>query len=147
MNNQQLEAYLHQQIPLTQHMQVSVKSYERGLVELAIPLAANSNLHGTAFGGSIGSIAILCGWTWLNAAATEAGIACDLVVQKTEMTYESAINEDFYARCAGTDNEQWQRFVHLLQRRRRSRIQLAVDVCTADSIAARLIATYAAKLN
>lgn len=128
-------------------MQVSVKTLTTDCVELAAPLNANSNLHGTAFGGSIASLAVLCGWTWLNTASSSAGIHCDLVVQKTEMSYESAITEDFYAQCNGASNEDWKKFLLLLQKRGRARIEIPVSVRQGESIAASLVASYAAKTN
>ena len=47
----ELEAYLHEHIPLSKAMGVSVVSVEEGIVILRAPLAPNINHRETVFGG------------------------------------------------------------------------------------------------
>lgn len=63
MNSLQVEQYLHQNIPISQQMAVSVVSIDEKGVILAAPLLPNINHHGTVFGGSISNLAILSAWT------------------------------------------------------------------------------------
>ena len=62
------EAFLHDQIPLTQAMGVRLESYDASGLILTAPLAPNHNHLGTAFGGSLATLAILAGYTllWLE---------------------------------------------------------------------------------
>ncbi|MDE2272743.1 MAG: YiiD C-terminal domain-containing protein, partial [Gammaproteobacteria bacterium] len=54
---QRLEAYLHAHIALVRHMQVRVGTCNAHGLTLNAPLAANLNHEGTAFGGSLDSLA------------------------------------------------------------------------------------------
>src|ERR1700722_9348070 len=50
---------------LAKHIGVVVESADDDAVVLRAPLAANANHQGTAFGGSLYSLAVLSGWAWL----------------------------------------------------------------------------------
>ena len=60
-----LARYLHEHMPLTRALGVSVLAAGQQGVNLAAPLAANINHQSTAFGGSLASLAILAGWSWV----------------------------------------------------------------------------------
>jgi thioesterase domain-containing protein len=62
-----LQAYLHEHIPLTRALAVEVVEVGLQRVQLAAPLAPNRNHRQTAFGGSVASLAMLAGWSWLHA--------------------------------------------------------------------------------
>jgi thioesterase domain-containing protein len=55
----ELERYLHQHIPLSEAMQVSVVEVHPEHVVLSAPLAPNINHRETVFGGSASAVAIL----------------------------------------------------------------------------------------
>jgi thioesterase domain-containing protein len=65
-NTSEIERYLHEHIPLSQHMQVRVVSCDAHGVKLTAPLLPNINHRHTMFGGSASALAILAGWTWLH---------------------------------------------------------------------------------
>ena len=72
-----LERYLHEQIPLSSAMQVSVESATSESVVLAAPLAPNTNHKLTAFGGSVSALGILAAWSLLHVRLVEAGQDCE----------------------------------------------------------------------
>ncbi|HKE43757.1 MAG TPA: YiiD C-terminal domain-containing protein, partial [Steroidobacteraceae bacterium] len=57
-----LKAWMNAEIPLTRHIDVRIAGYDQDTLTLLAPLAANSNHKGTAFGGSLFSLAVLAGW-------------------------------------------------------------------------------------
>lgn len=63
MDTKSLEKYLHEHIPLSKAMQVSVIEAGQNKVILSAPLAPNINHVGTAFGGSESTVAILAAWS------------------------------------------------------------------------------------
>jgi len=140
-----LENFFHEQIPLTRHMQVGVAELGPPGLCLSAPLEANANLHGTAFGGSIASLAVLAGWALLHTRTRSAGINCSIVVQKSEISYERAIRGNFTSCCIEPENSAWDKFTRTLQKRGKSRITLDVVVEYDNQVAARLQATYAAE--
>ena len=76
-----LERTLHDEIPLTRAMDVRVAAYDGNLLRLTAPLSPNVNDKGTAFGGSLYSLAVLCGWSLLHLKVKEAGLSYNIVIQ------------------------------------------------------------------
>ena len=77
----ELEQYLHEHIPLSKAMQVSVLAAEEAAVLLAAPLAPNINHRATVFGGSASAVAIFSAWLLLHARRVRDGVARRAVVQ------------------------------------------------------------------
>lgn len=144
MDKAELQLYLHKSIPLTKHMQVTVETSGAEELTLAAPLEPNSNHHGTAFGGSIASLAVLAGWSLVHANTVKAGLPCTLVVQKSEIHYKAAIHSDIRAIARMPGRAEWDRFINMLDKRRRGRIDVSVDVLDGSKVAAKLLAQYAA---
>src|SRR5688572_18436898 len=100
MNDQLLrdtEAFLHQQIPLTQAMGVTVESWDGQLLVLHAPLEPNHNHLGTAFGGSLSALATLAGYCllWLVLGDRQAHI----VVRESTIRYRSPVRGALRALC------------------------------------------------
>ena len=51
---------------LAKHIGIVVESADDSAVVLRAPLAPNANYKGTAFGGSLYSVAVLTGWAWVT---------------------------------------------------------------------------------
>ena len=82
----ELERYLHQHIPLSKAMQVSVVEVLPAGVVLSAPLAPNINHRDTVFGGSASALAILAAWSLLHTRLSGEGIASRLVIQRNTMS-------------------------------------------------------------
>jgi chromate reductase len=126
LTHQQLERYLHEHIPLSRAMGVSVLEILPGGVTLGAPLAPNINHRDTAFGGSISAVAVLAAWSLLHVRLSAAG-GSRLVIQRHSMTYQRPIAGPFIARSFLPDAAAWEKFVRTLARRGRARI--AVSCC------------------
>src|SRR5882757_2142143 len=63
----EIEDYFHTKIPLTRAMGVKVESWDGSALVLTAPLTLNHNHLGTAFGGSLSTLATLAGYglLWL----------------------------------------------------------------------------------
>ncbi|HYL70102.1 MAG TPA: YiiD C-terminal domain-containing protein [Candidatus Dormibacteraeota bacterium] len=118
----ELERYLHEHIPLTRAMAVTVKSLEATGVLLAAPLAPNINHRDTVFGGSAAALAILAGWALLHVRLAAEGRPARLVIQRNTMEYVRPIAGDFTARAALVAEPHWSRFTNTLERRGRARV-------------------------
>jgi thioesterase domain-containing protein len=94
----ELEAYLHQHIPISRAMQVAVVELAPGSVTLRAPLAPNINHRETVFGGSASAVAILAAWSLLHVRLASAGITSRLVIQHNTMSYDLPIAGAFTAR-------------------------------------------------
>lgn len=121
----ELEAYLHEHIPLSKAMQVSVVEADPGRVKLAAPLAPNINHRETVFGGSASAVAILAAWTILYVRLTREGLYSRVVIQRNNVSYDKPIAGDFFAIAEMIDDAAWQKFLKQLRRRHRARISVA----------------------
>ncbi len=92
------ENFLHEQIPLTQAMGVSVKSWDGQQLVLQAPLEPNHNHLGTAFGGSLSALATLAGYCvlWLMLGDRQAHI----VVRESTIRYRSPVRGALRAVCS-----------------------------------------------
>lgn len=118
----ELERYIHEHIPLSQAMAVTVESVADDAVVLSAPLGPNTNHRGTAFGGSAASLALLAGWSLLHVRLHDAGISDRLVIQRSAMEYRMPITAAFSARAALERPELWPQFLAMLGRRGKARV-------------------------
>lgn len=105
-------------------MAVKVETATPHIVRLLAPLAPNTNHHGTVFGGSASAVAVLSAWGLLHVAMADANIKADLVVQKSNMSYELPITGEFTAEAVSPATEKWQRFLAMLMKYKRARISI-----------------------
>jgi len=98
MEPHELARYIHEHIPLSKAIGVSVLAIEADAVTLQAPLEPNLNHQQTVFGGSASALAILASWALLHVRLQSAGIAARLVIQRNVMEYQSPILGQFTAR-------------------------------------------------
>ncbi|AXQ31558.1 DUF4442 domain-containing protein [Solimonas sp. K1W22B-7] len=143
MTIEETSAYLHRSIPLTAAMDVRVLAQEPGRVEILAPIAANANHHGSAFGGSLSTLAILSGWVLVQQSLDAAGVEAKLMVQRSECDYLEPALADFSAESRLPEAE-WPRFLQMLQKRGRARITVNTTIRIGAREVARASGTYAA---
>ncbi|MBB5351674.1 thioesterase domain-containing protein [Haloferula luteola] len=128
----ELEAYLHEQIPLSRSMGVRVELTHRGL-ELVAPLEPNHNHLGTAFGGSLAVVATLAGYAWLWRELDDA--EAHLVIRKSQVDYRLPVGGELRARCHAPDRMVLERFEAQFRRAGKARIELQVTMEDAGKVA------------
>lgn len=125
MTPRELEKYLHEHIPLSLAMQVSVEEASPEQVVLGAPLLPNINHRDSVFGGSASALAILAAWSLLHTKLTTSGYQTRLVIQRNTMSYEQAIVGHFTARALTPAPETWLAFTRMLERKGRARITVS----------------------
>lgn len=125
MTAAELEHYLHQHIPLSSAMQVSVEAASPEGVTLGAPLPPNINHRDTVFGGSASALAILSAWSLLHIKLAAGGHQTRLVIQRNTMSYERAILGRFTAHAQAPAPEPWKAFARMLGRKGRARIAVS----------------------
>lgn len=147
MNPQALAAYLHSHIPLSVAIQVEVLTANPTRVTLRAPLAPNINHRGTAFGGSIATLATLAGWSLLRVRLDGLDPLPHLVIQRNTMEFLRPLEGNFSAVCQLPAGLDWDAFLGTLRTRRKARAQLVVEVRGEDGkLAARLDGLFVALL-
>ncbi len=139
-----LEQYLHEHIPLSRAMQVTVVARDPDQVVLSAPLAPNANPHETVFGGSISAVAMLAAWSLLHTRLTTSGLSALLVLKRNTMNYEVPISGNFTATASTPDTEAWEAFARMLARRDRARISVSAVIEYRGQIAGRFEGEFVA---
>jgi len=131
---QQLEAVLHHDIPLTRDMGLKVLSWHDHQLRLHLPLDPNINHKSTMFGGSLYCGAVLAGWGWLHLRLLEAGIDDGhIVIQEGQISYPLPVREDAIALCDAPPAAVWDKFIATYQRRGRARLTLQTRITAHNS--------------
>ncbi len=144
MTPRELESYLHEHIPLSAAMAVSVAEASPERVVLRVPLAPNINHRETVFGGSASAAAILVCWSLLHLRMRGAGLDARLVIQRNTMSYLAPIAGDFRAVAALDDPAAWSAFTRTLERKRRARITVSALLESGGETACRFEGEFVA---
>jgi thioesterase domain-containing protein len=122
-----LERTLHNEIPLSREMGIRLAAYDGTCLRLSAPLAPNLNHKCTAFGGSLYSLCVLCGWGLLYLKLEEAGLHRHIVIQQAGIDYLLPVEEDMEAECTLNETA-LQRFMTTLAKHGRARLPLEVVI-------------------
>ena len=141
---QEVTRYLHDHIPLTRHLGVEVVGYDDSLLRIKAPLAPNVNHRETVFGGSISSLGILAGWTYLYLKLTELGLTFRLVIQNSSTDFLLPIEGDFEVVCFSPDKQEWDEFTQALGRKGKGRVKIRTEIRFDGRIAATQDGIYVA---
>lgn len=138
-----IEAYLHEHIPLSKAMGISVKYASENKIILRAPLAPNINHKHTVFGGSLHAVATLACWSLLYANLKEIKQA-QLVITKSDVSYLAPVQGDFEAVCLLPEDGSWERFLKIFQAKGKSRINLTASILYDNRQAVDYRGTFAA---
>ncbi len=139
-----LERYLHDHIPISKAMGVSIAAADEVEVILRAPLAANINHRDTVFGGSASAVATLAAWSLLHTRLQGDGFASRLVIQRNTMAYDLPIAGDFTARATYDPETDWARFTKILSRKGKARITVASVLEYQGRVAGRFSGEFVA---
>lgn len=143
----ELQTLLHEKIPLTHAMKVQVLVANSERVELGCPLPPNQNPHGTAFAGSLYSLASLAGWSLVSLYAEQQRLSGSVVLRHADIRYLRPVHTALHAcaelstqdmlACTGTD----------LQRRGRARIVVPVSILCENKLAVQFSGEFVLTLG
>ena len=136
-----LERTLHDEIPISQAIGVRVAEYDGISLRLTAPLAPNTNHKCTAFGGSLYSLAVLCGWGLLHLKLAEARLHKHIVIQAADIRYLLPVAQDMNAECR-MDEARFRNLLRTLEKRGRARTSLDVAVKHGDQVAVEFSGRY-----
>jgi thioesterase domain-containing protein len=137
-----LAAVWAERMPITTALGITVTRLDADGLALDLPLLPNRNHKGTAFAGSLSSLATLTGWSAIWLLLAEAGEEAHVVIQDASVRYLAPARSDTTARVEFPSAGTWEKALGTLRRRGRARIALVVDVHDADQ---RPVATFAGR--
>ena len=135
--------YLHDNIPLSRAMEVSVSHYDGLKAVLRAPFPPNINHRHTIFGGSIATLGILAGWFVLHEKMAGEKVAARLVIQRSEVDYLLPGSSAFESECSLAP-EAFHSFLNVLRRKGKSRLALCSTIRSEQHIIARHNGVYVA---
>ena len=144
MTPNELQTFIRTKIPAAEFMQVAVTRAEPDMIEVSAPLAPNSNVHGTLFGGSSAAIGLVAAWSLVYQRMLLDRIDATLVVSRHSMTYLRPVGGSFSALAQFADAQAWPHFTAALSENGKGRVCAAVKVLYNGKEAARLDAEFAA---
>jgi thioesterase domain-containing protein len=142
-----LQERIDREFPLARHLGVSVDAAHDGAVALRAPLTPNANHTGTAFGGSLFSVAVLTGWAWATRYIETRALNADAVVQESTIRYLAPVTGGFVTILEPPAAASVERFLKMLARSGRGRIRLHVNIHDGQALAARFDGLFAAAVR
>lgn len=143
MSPDQLDAYLHQHIPLSRHMGLHVLDAQPLRLRVHLPLAPNVNPHGTVFGGALAALGLVSAWMLLYLAFQRAGVEVKLVGKQGQCDFLAPADGDCIAEtaCAAADLDT---LLAQFAARGRARHSLTTVIRVGDREVARHLGVYTA---
>lgn len=138
----QLQETLNHEIPLTLALGLRVESLNDGVLIVSSPLAPNINHKDTAFAGSLNAVVTLAGWSRVWLLLREQGLPGKIVIQDSNIRYLTPVTRDFTARCPLPAEADVERFLQMVRRRGRGRLELRVEIVEDDRIAVEFTGRY-----
>jgi thioesterase domain-containing protein len=132
---------------LARHIGVVVESADDSAVVMRAPLAPNANYKGTAFGGSLYSLAVLAGWAWVTRYLAARGLSADTVIQESRVRFLAPVRGELRASAAAPPEAEINKFRKMLQRAGRGRIRLSVEIVCGQTLATLFEGVFAAALR
>lgn len=125
-------------------MAITVESYKPGALVVSAELAPNTNIHGTAFAGSLYSVQALTCWGLLYLELKRRQIDASIILASSKIDYHTTVTAGFEAHCQ--DPELAAAFDQLTQQHKLRR-SLTSSV-TQDSVSASLFSgEYVLRMN
>ncbi|MCF6226098.1 MAG: thioesterase domain-containing protein [Xanthomonadales bacterium] len=131
-------------IPLSNAMQLEIIGYQDGCLSARAPLAPNINDKGTAFGGSQAALMTLVAWgvVWLE--TRKAGINCDIVIHKGEVSWLMPLDDEIFIQCLLPPPKTLQKFLRDIHLRGKAAIHLQVSTSNGKDITSEFNCRYVA---
>jgi thioesterase domain-containing protein len=142
-----LQARIVAEFMLARHIGIVVESADDDAVVLRAPLAPNANYKGTAFGGSLYSLAVLAGWSWITRYLAARDLTADAVIQESSVRFLAPVQGELRACAAAPSGAQIDKFRKMLQRAGRGRIRLRVEIIYGQTLATLFDGVFAAALR
>jgi thioesterase domain-containing protein len=139
-----LEA-LHDDIPLARALGIEIVRHGHDGVALTAPFDPNRNGHGTLFGGSAVSVALIAGWLLVHGWVEAAGIDADVVIHELDARFDTPITGNVRATAQAPPSRARERFERTLAKRGRARVDVPIRVGGGDvSKGTALVGRYVA---
>ena len=137
-------AWLKGQIPIINHMGFTPLEWDGSTLRMGAQLEPNVNDKGTGFGGSLATVATLCGWSIVTLHLRDLGRDDDVVIKESHLEYFRPITSDFTAETTLPAADDLEMFDARMSEKGRARMELVIEINQGNETALRLTGTYVA---
>jgi len=141
-----LQRQLAEQVPLAQASGVRLAFDPAGAICAEAPFAPNRNMHGTAFGGSLYTVSLVCGFAQTRWLTEQAGLEAEIVVHRAQAEYHRPVRGPLIASIGAAQTQSQHDFLRTLEHRGRARLALDITIDADDQRAFTLQASFAARM-
>lgn len=146
-DNEWLEAFrqlIKHEIPLSNAMQLEILDYQDNCLSARAPLDPNINDKGSAFGGSQAALMTLVAWgvVWLE--TRKAGLDCDIVIHKGEITWLRPLRDEILIQCQLPDADTIKLFKQTYTNKGKAALDLYVTTSDGENITSEFNCRYVA---
>jgi thioesterase domain-containing protein len=142
-----LQERIDREIMLARPMGVIVEAANDAKLVLRAPLAPNANHKGTAFGGSLYSLAVLTGWAWLTRFLATRNLDAEAVIQESSMRFLKPVHGEMRSCIEIPADADIDKFEKMLIRADRGRIRLQVKMHEGAALATVFDGLFAAAMR
>jgi thioesterase domain-containing protein len=137
-----LQEALDAEIPITAALGLRVAGFEAGALTLVAPLAPNINHKDSAFAGSLNAVLTLAGWSMLWLIVYCEAMPAKVVIQDSAIRYLRPVACDFAAECRLPASAEVERFLLILRRKGKARMELTAEIREAGKLAVAFSGRY-----
>lgn len=136
MTKSEIEEYLYSHIPITKALGVKAIAFSEKEVKFKAPLSNNINHRSTAFGGSISSLLITTGWSYLRMLFDKEEEIPRIVIARSATNYLKPVTDDFTSELIIPEKKAVEKFITTYTRFGKARITLEVQIKKGESLLA-----------
>lgn len=134
MSLESMQNKILQEIPILRAMGIQIQKIEKNLAVVTVPLQANHNHKGTAFGGSLYASCTAACYALIYSRQIESKLEDrDLVITDGRMRYCRPIKRDFVARAV-LDENSWQSLLQSLKNKRPEKLKMKCVIHTDPTL-------------
>lgn len=131
-----------EKVPITKEMGMQIAHFDGATLQLAAPLGPNVNDKMTAFGGSLASVSLLTGWSWVVLMLKQhSANSADVVIAEATLKFFLPVKSGFYTEVsAGSGHSEekekgtgFQKFLRFYKKKGRAKLDLKVSVFDEDN--------------
>ncbi|EGZ47439.1 YiiD C-terminal domain-containing protein [Neisseria wadsworthii] len=134
MTAEELQSFLHQNIPATHALDIRVVQCNPESIKLHMPHAINRNHKNTVFGGSIALAATLCGWSAVHVNCPQA--QGNIVIQNGDTRYLRPALSDLTVKTRPVPQEDWAYMHDMLRTTGKGKISLSIEMFVQNELVA-----------
>jgi thioesterase domain-containing protein len=139
-----LEQLWHQNFPLAKAMGLKAENFTDHCLTTSAPLVLNTNIHGTAFAGSLYSTLAMTAWGLLHLEIQVAGLEGSIIHADGNIDFFKTIQTDIVAVASFTDHLD---SIEELRDTGKTRLTLTTVVEDGDTVLCQFSGSYLARLN